>query len=302
MFIRYFFNDGRLLHYSPLNDGFDLPSGFKSSTSKDHSLVGALSTTISPSLVNELRVQYADRDYDFPTESSQPHMEVANQFAIGVNRGNPDFYKEKRFEIVDNVTKNIGKHTLSFGGDYNGFAPTESFPLFYPFEATFLCINPGDGACSIRICRTTIPSCFSTNAFKGRRSTLKALVEEDHGIVVLQVRDCTGAVHQGHTQECGFERIDQRERFCRANPVVVSTERKCVLPDIFRNVVDNFKALLFVEVRVAPIDANSKLVGDFHVRLRASRSGSHNRDPRIALAAQLTSDDEIVVERAPTSE
>lgn len=149
MFVRYFFNDGRLRHYSPLNDGFDLPSGFKSSDSKDHSIVGALSTTITSSLVNELRVQYADRDYDFPTESSQPHMEVANQFAIGVNRGNPDFYKEKRFEIVDNVTKNIGKHTFTFGGDYNWVRTTESFPLFYPFEATFLCINPGPGACAI---------------------------------------------------------------------------------------------------------------------------------------------------------
>jgi hypothetical protein len=149
MFIRYFFNDGRLARYSPLNDGSDLPSGFKSSSSKDHSLVGALSTTISSSLVNELRVQYASRDYDFPTESSQPHIEIANQFAIGVNRGNPDFYKEKRFEIVDNVTKNLGRHTFTFGGDYNWVRTTESFPLFYPFEATFLCINPGAGACFI---------------------------------------------------------------------------------------------------------------------------------------------------------
>ena len=167
VFIRYFFNDGRLLHYSPLNDGFDLPSGFKSSTSKDHSLVGALSTTISSSLVNELRVQYADRDYDFPTESSQPHMEVANQFAIGVNRGNPDFYKEKRFEIVDNVTKNIGKHTFSFGGDYNWVRTTESFPLFYPFEATFLCINPGEGACAISNLQDHDPVVLFYERFQG---------------------------------------------------------------------------------------------------------------------------------------
>ena len=167
VFIRYFFNDGRLLHYSPLNDGFDLPSGFKSSTSKDHSLVGALSSTISSSLVNELRVQYADRDYDFPTESSQPHMEVANQFAIGVNRGNPDFYKEKRFEIVDNVTKNMGKHTFSFGGDYNWVRTTESFPLFYPFEATFLCINPGDGACAISNLQDHDPVVLFYERFQG---------------------------------------------------------------------------------------------------------------------------------------
>jgi Carboxypeptidase regulatory-like domain len=142
LFVRYFFNDGNLKNYSPLNDGFDLPSGFKNNDSKDHSLVGNLATTVTPSLVNELRVQYAHRNYDFPTVSSIPHMEVANQFAIGVNRGNPDFYRETRFELVDNLTKNMGKHTFSIGGDYNWVRTTESFPLFYPFEATFLCINP----------------------------------------------------------------------------------------------------------------------------------------------------------------
>jgi carboxypeptidase family protein len=145
LFVRYFFNDGNLKNYSPLNDGFDLPSGFKNNNDKDHSIVGNLSTTITPSLVNELRLQYAHRSYDFPTVSSIPHMEVANQFAIGVNRGNPDFYRESRFELVDSVTKNLGKHTLNFGGDYNWVRTTESFPLFYPFEATFVCINPDPG-------------------------------------------------------------------------------------------------------------------------------------------------------------
>ena len=104
VFVRYFFNDGSLRNYSPLNDGFDLPSGFKNNDDKDHSLVGNISTVFSPSLVNELRLQWAHRNYDFPTASSQPHMEVANQFAIGVNRGNPDFYKESRFELVDSLT------------------------------------------------------------------------------------------------------------------------------------------------------------------------------------------------------
>jgi hypothetical protein len=145
LFVRYFFNDGNLKNYSPLNDGFDLPSGFKNNNDKDHSIVGNLSTLVTTSLVNELRVQYAHRNYDFPTATSIPHMEVANQFAIGVNRGNPDFYRETRFELVDSLTKTLGKHTLSFGGDYNWVRTTESFPLFYPFEATFLCINPDEG-------------------------------------------------------------------------------------------------------------------------------------------------------------
>jgi hypothetical protein len=149
LFVRFFFNDGNLTNYSPLNDGFDMPSGFKNNNDKDYSIVGGLTTTFSSSLVNEVRMQYAHRAFDFPTVSAVPHMEVANQFAIGVNRGNPDFYNEGRFEIVDDLTKTLGRHTLRFGGDFNHVNTEESFPLFYPFEATFLCINPGPGACAI---------------------------------------------------------------------------------------------------------------------------------------------------------
>src|SRR6185503_3291493 len=134
---RYFFNDIRYTNVSPLNDGFDLPSGFKDNFLRDQSVVGNLISIFTPHLYNELRGQYAHRSFDFPTVSTQPHLEVANTFAIGVNRGNPDFYKESRFELVDNVTLTRGSHTIGFGGNYNYVRTTESFPLFYPFEATF---------------------------------------------------------------------------------------------------------------------------------------------------------------------
>ncbi len=136
-FLRYFVNDGRLLNQSPLNDGFDLPSAFKDNFYRDQSLAGTLASVINPTLVNELRMQYARRSFDFPTVSTQPHLELSNTFTTGVNRGNPDFYRESRFEIVDNVTRTFNRHTVSFGGDFNFVDTTESFPLFYPFEADF---------------------------------------------------------------------------------------------------------------------------------------------------------------------
>ncbi|HKW24203.1 MAG TPA: TonB-dependent receptor, partial [Terriglobales bacterium] len=67
MYVRYFFDDGRLHNYSPLNDGSDLPSGFKNNFSRDQSVVGSLTSIIAPSLVNEVRMQYAKRSFDFPT-------------------------------------------------------------------------------------------------------------------------------------------------------------------------------------------------------------------------------------------
>jgi len=136
-FVRYFVNDGRLLNQSPLNDGFDLPSAFKDNFYRDQSLAGTLASVFNPRLVNELRVQYARRSFDFPTVSTQPHLELSNAFTTGVNRGNPDFYRESRFELVDSVTLSRDRHTISFGGNFNYVKTTESFPLFYPFEADF---------------------------------------------------------------------------------------------------------------------------------------------------------------------
>jgi hypothetical protein len=137
LYVRYFINDGRLGNQSPLNDGSDLPSTFRNNFFRDQSLAGNLASLISPNVVNELRMQFARRSFNFPSVSSQPHLELTNVFQAGVNRGNPEFYRESRYELVDNVTRTMEKHTLSFGGDYNWVRTQESFPLFYPFEAHF---------------------------------------------------------------------------------------------------------------------------------------------------------------------
>ena len=136
-YVRYFVTDGRLTNQSPLNNGFDLPSAFKNNYIRDQSLAGAMTTLFSSAWVNELRMQFAHRSFDFPVVSTQPHLEVANTFAVGVNRGNPDVYREARFELVDNVIHNFANHTISFGGNFNRVGTYESFPLFYPFEADF---------------------------------------------------------------------------------------------------------------------------------------------------------------------
>jgi len=157
--VRYFINHATLLNQSPLNDGFDLPSAFKNNRINDQSVAGALVSILSPNVVNELRGQFARRNFDFKTATTQPHLEVANTFTVGVNRGNPDFYIEKRGEIVDNVSVKLGKNTVSFGGDFNYVVTTESFPLFYPFEGDFSSLGSflgTDGA--VKGCATA-PAC-----------------------------------------------------------------------------------------------------------------------------------------------
>lgn len=138
---RFFFNDGRFKNQSPLNDGFDSPSTFRNNFLRDQSYVANLTSTFSPTFVNQLRGQFARRTFDFPAVSGEPHLEIANIFTTGVNRGNPDFYRESRFELVDHLSIIRGMHTISFGGNFNFVRTEESFPLFYPFEATFACLR-----------------------------------------------------------------------------------------------------------------------------------------------------------------
>jgi hypothetical protein len=161
LFVRYFINDGRLLNQSPLNNGFDLPSAFKDTFYRDQSLAATLASVVSTNVVNELRYQFARRSFYFPTVTTQPHLEVSNVFAVGVNRGNPDFYRETRNEVVDNMTWNKRKHTINFGGNYNFVRTYESFPLFYPFEADFANLQAflgTDGA--VQGCATQCPDPF----------------------------------------------------------------------------------------------------------------------------------------------
>ena len=112
-FVRYFINDGRLSNQSPLNDGFDLPSSYKNNFYRDQSLSGTLASVITPRLVNELRMQYARRSFDFPTATTQPHLEVSNTFATGVNRGNrravrmPDQKPAAKTDRVENFWQHL---------------------------------------------------------------------------------------------------------------------------------------------------------------------------------------------------
>ncbi|MBZ5539864.1 MAG: TonB-dependent receptor [Acidobacteriia bacterium] len=148
LYTRYFVTDARMTNLSPLNNGFDLPSAFKHNFIRDQSLVISLATNLSAHWGNELRGQFARRSFDFPTATTQPHLEVANEFAIGVNRGNPDYYREQRFELQDSATWTSGHHTVSFGGDFNFVKTDEKFVLWYPFEADFPSVDAllGTGA------------------------------------------------------------------------------------------------------------------------------------------------------------
>jgi carboxypeptidase family protein len=197
MFVRYFFNDGRLTNVSPLNDGFDLPSGFKDNNLRDQSLVASLSSTLTPSIVNEARFQFGHRTFDFPTVTTQPHLEVLNTFTAGVNRGNPDYYQESRIEFVDNVTVQKGKNTFQFGGDFSHVNTKESFPLFYPFEADFACLFTAQCAQSME---AGAPSVIFFERFKAPTFT-----EPSFSPSVFQGKQISSAIRNQAQGEIGHD-------------------------------------------------------------------------------------------------
>jgi hypothetical protein len=68
-------------------------------------------------------------------------------------------YIEKRGEIVDYVTINLGNNTLSFGGNFNYVVTDESFPLFFPFEADFPSLGALLGTDGVVSGCATAPAC-----------------------------------------------------------------------------------------------------------------------------------------------
>ena len=144
--------------------------------------MGSLSSVVGVDSVNEVRGQFAHRTFDFPTDTTQPHLEVLNAFTAGVNRGNPDYYAGRpRREIVDNATWQKGKHSIGFGGDFSHVNTTESFPCstrLKPTSAASLpcqCpFQPAGGAPQVifferfRAPSFTEPS-FNPSVFQGQR-------------------------------------------------------------------------------------------------------------------------------------
>src|SRR5437763_663292 len=92
-----------------------------------------LSTTLKPTLLNELRYQWG-RDNEFqssqpplpgePTNSvggRSPQTFITNGFSFGIPEflERPAFPDERRNQFADTMTSTVGKHTLKFGGDIN---------------------------------------------------------------------------------------------------------------------------------------------------------------------------------------
>src|SRR5438445_2327697 len=146
---------------------------------RDQSLVGSVSSQVTPSLVNPALGQYARRHSTFPGATGQPNLDLVNEVMMGHNFGVFDATYESRGQFADSLYWVKGSHLIKFGVDYNrindhiiwpGFSPMRIVlpgvnclvdfanyvqhvrnPALLPGDPSYLPSNPGEGPCPLAL-------------------------------------------------------------------------------------------------------------------------------------------------------
>ena len=121
--------------------GIGAPSSGHNNFLRDQSLVGTLSTQITPSLVNTALAQYARRHSNFPGDTGQPNLDLPNSLLMGHNFGVFDATYESRGQFADSVYWVKGSHLAKFGVDYNHVNDHIIWPGFSPMRIVLPGIN-----------------------------------------------------------------------------------------------------------------------------------------------------------------
>ena len=112
----------------------------------DQSFVASETALLGSKMVNEARVQWARRSFDFGSVLKEPDLEISNLIITGKSTSDVDFYRETRFQASDNLSIVSGGHQFKFGADFNHLADTAKWDLFFPARVIFATLGgPGVG-------------------------------------------------------------------------------------------------------------------------------------------------------------
>jgi outer membrane receptor protein involved in Fe transport len=126
---------------------------------RDQSLVGTVSTQLSPTLVNTALAQYARRHSNFPGVTGQPNLDLVNEVMMGHNFGVFDATYESRGQFADSLYWVKGSHLLKFGADYNHVNNHIIWPGFSPMRIVLPGVNClVDFANYVQSVRTGLPA------------------------------------------------------------------------------------------------------------------------------------------------
>jgi hypothetical protein len=126
------------------NGTFDVDSWGRSANAVErdfsNAVSGSLATTLSSTMLNEIRFQFAREDrprpYDGPDVQSQsrPFPDTAFDFGSGYRFGEPFFipvdYYDTRVQFVDNLSWIKGRHTIKTGFEFNRVNSVQTFVGF----------------------------------------------------------------------------------------------------------------------------------------------------------------------------
>ena len=124
------------------NGTFDVDSWGRSANAiekdKSNAGTGSIISTISESLLNEARFQYAREDrprpYDGPIIGGRPLPDTAFDFANSFRFGEPFFipvkYYDERYQVNENLSVLRGDHSLKGGLEYNQVSSNQTFVGF----------------------------------------------------------------------------------------------------------------------------------------------------------------------------
>jgi hypothetical protein len=103
----------------------------------DQALVVTDTAIIGTNKVNEARVQWARRSFDFPSVLKEPDLEVSNLLLTGKSTSDADFYRESRLQMSDSFSYSRASHALKVGADFNNIRDTTEWQLFFPARVIF---------------------------------------------------------------------------------------------------------------------------------------------------------------------
>jgi outer membrane receptor protein involved in Fe transport len=103
----------------------------------DQSMVASDTALLGSNVVNEARVQWARRTFDFTPAVNEPDLEVSNLLITGKTTSDMDFYGESRLQLTDSLSVVSGAHSLKFGTDFNHIRNTSQLDLFFPARVIF---------------------------------------------------------------------------------------------------------------------------------------------------------------------
>ncbi len=136
--VRYNLVKGESLNVLPISRASMAPSTARDNDLSDQSLAVSMTSLGGGRVVNEVRFQYARRNFTFdPVNFTEPALEIPNLILMGHSYSDFELYRESRIQFLDNFTFIRGTHTLKFGFDYNRLWTTERWTVFYPMRVIF---------------------------------------------------------------------------------------------------------------------------------------------------------------------